>query len=197
MLTIVLFLLVRARPGAGGEVELFAALASSEGNAAVAGDVVVLDDIRILADRIIGDRVETRNELAGAIVLVAFEIIITIRCGLVSGWYGGEVDILPFKVGPGAGAILLDIVKFLDVMSIPALCLELLSVILRDVSEQAILILHRMLWFPKVVVSTRGILLVEIAHTIVQSGEIEVDGDQVLVFAAPEEKVLRRITWNS
>jgi hypothetical protein len=72
-----------------------------------------------------------------------------------------ENKFIPFVILHGAGAVLLDMIEVLSFPSIVTFLFRSLAVILRDMTEEAIIRLLRVLWLPKIVVISLCCLLIQ------------------------------------
>ncbi len=82
-------------------------------------------------------------------------------------------------------------------LSVIAVCLWLLPVVLCNVSEETVVVLHRMLWLPKdIVFAVLGILLIDLAFPLsgCETTEVQIDCCDSLVgtrshLSTPEKEI--------
>ena len=136
------FFVAGAGFGGGCELELAAAFAGAEGDAAVAGwEVVVgLGGVFLAFEGVVGGR-EVLDEVAGAVGL-AFVVVVAGK-GLsvlnVDGGRGWGIG-LPFEVSPGTRAIRPDWIELRQFMAVVAVRFRVLADVLRYVAKKTVIL---------------------------------------------------------
>ena len=93
---------------------------------------------------------------------------------------------LPLVILSRARAILCDIMQMRDHPPIVARSISSLAVVLRDMTEEAVIWQLRMFGSPQVIISSLDIILIQLTLGVRQTREVKVDGLNLITVVGPE-----------